>query len=62
MRHHLAAVLERTGWNISRTAALLGVVRNTVYAHIEKFRLEPAPAARPAPPASGTAPPWSLAR
>lgn len=39
VRRHLETALERTGWNIARTAALLGVARNTVYAHIEKFGL-----------------------
>ena len=46
-RRHLEAALERTGWNIARTAALLGLARNTVYAHIQKFDLGHA-AARPA--------------
>jgi len=39
IRQHLELSLERTGWNIARTAALLGVARNTVYAQIEKFGL-----------------------
>src|SRR4029453_10652334 len=38
-RDHLLATLERTGWNISRTAALLGISRNTVRARTERFRL-----------------------
>jgi len=53
-RRHLEAALERTGWNIARTAALLGLARNTVYAHIQKFDLghvsaRPAPARRVRP-------------
>lgn len=39
IRQHLELALERTGWNIARTAALLGVARNTVYAQIEKYGL-----------------------
>jgi tetratricopeptide (TPR) repeat protein len=38
-RRHLEAALQRTGWNIARTAALLGLARNTVYAHIQKYDL-----------------------
>jgi tetratricopeptide (TPR) repeat protein len=53
VRAQLAAALERTGWNISRAAALLGLARNTVYAHIRKFGLRggaaPPPRARRAP-------------
>jgi DNA-binding NtrC family response regulator/tetratricopeptide (TPR) repeat protein/class 3 adenylate cyclase len=41
MRDHLLAGLEQTGWNISRTAAVLGLSRNTVRARIEKFGLRP---------------------
>src|SRR5713226_9496042 len=36
MRDHLLAALTQTGWNISRTAALLGISRNTLRARIEK--------------------------
>jgi len=39
VREHLSATLERTGWNLSRTAALLGMARNTLRARIEKFGL-----------------------
>ena len=41
MREHLAAVLERTGWNISPGAEELGLSRNTVRARIERFGLRP---------------------
>ena len=41
MRDHMLAALEQTGWNISRTAAVLRLSRNTVRARIEKFRLRP---------------------
>jgi tetratricopeptide (TPR) repeat protein len=45
-RDHLRATLERTGWNISRTAALLGISRNTVRARTERFRLHQGETAR----------------
>src|SRR5262249_47295525 len=40
------------GWNISHTAARLGIARNTVYARIEKFDLRPDSSrkATPVPP------------
>jgi transcriptional regulator with AAA-type ATPase domain/tetratricopeptide (TPR) repeat protein len=45
LRGHLRAVLLQTGWNISRTASVLGITRNTVRARIEKLGLrEDAPA------------------
>src|SRR5712691_4752215 len=52
MRDHLLAALTQTGWNISRTAALLGISRNTLRARIERFDLRTgaspaAPARRP---------------
>ena len=37
MRDHLLTALEQTHWNISRTATLLGISRNTVRARIERF-------------------------
>lgn len=42
VRDHLLEVLEQTRWNISRTAALLDISRNTVRARIERFGLRPA--------------------
>jgi len=39
MRDHLRATLEQTGWNISRTAAILRISRNTLRARIEKLGL-----------------------
>jgi DNA-binding NtrC family response regulator/tetratricopeptide (TPR) repeat protein len=69
MGAHLRATLEETGWNISRTAALLGISRNTLRARMEKLGLRegaatvpkrdarPAiPARPPTPPPSGPAP------
>jgi transcriptional regulator with AAA-type ATPase domain/tetratricopeptide (TPR) repeat protein len=47
MREHLVEVLTRTDWNISRSAALLGIARNTLRARIEKYGLRPG--ARTAP-------------
>ncbi|PYM41649.1 MAG: hypothetical protein DME16_24740, partial [Candidatus Rokuibacteriota bacterium] len=41
VRDHLEATLEQTNWNISHTAAQLGVSRNTVRARIERFGLVP---------------------
>ncbi|HEY7869413.1 MAG TPA: AAA family ATPase, partial [Methylomirabilota bacterium] len=56
MGEHLRATLERTGWNISRTAAILGISRNTLRARIEKLGLREgaAPAVKRAasPPAT----------
>jgi transcriptional regulator with AAA-type ATPase domain/TolB-like protein len=40
-RQRLSDVLGRTGWNISRTAAILGITRNTVRARIAKYSLHP---------------------
>ena len=51
VRDHLRATLIQTGWNISRTAAMLGITRNTVRARIEKLGLRPDPA-----PAGGRRP------
>lgn len=39
MRNHLLEALEQQRWNISRTAAALGISRNTVRARIERFGL-----------------------
>ena len=39
MRGHLRATLEQTGWNISRTAAILRISRNTLRSRIEKLGL-----------------------
>jgi tetratricopeptide (TPR) repeat protein len=39
MRDHLLSTLQQTGWNISRTAAMLQISRNTLRARIEKLGL-----------------------
>ncbi|MGH9364586.1 MAG: AAA family ATPase, partial [Thermoanaerobaculia bacterium] len=41
MRAHVSEVLARTGWNLSRAAALLGIARNTLHARIRKYGLQP---------------------
>ena len=50
VRDRVAEVLRQTNWNISRTAAILGISRNTLRARIEKYGLRqgeaPAPALR----------------
>src|ERR1700730_11509014 len=59
MREHMRAVLLQTGWNISRTAALLGITRNTVRARMEKFGVRPdgpAPASGRRVPGGATPP------
>ena len=55
MREHLVDVLTQTGWNISRTAGLLGISRNTLRARMDKYGLReresaPKPVTRPRPP------------
>src|SRR5262245_23249350 len=59
-RGRLVEALARTGWNISRTAALLDITRNTVRARMRLYGLRPpAPAgveAAPSPPASAVTP------
>jgi len=39
-QHHVATILQRTGWNISRTAEILGVDRVTVYNKIKRYGLQ----------------------
>ncbi|HBH04632.1 MAG TPA: hypothetical protein DDZ42_22420 [Candidatus Rokubacteria bacterium] len=49
IRDHLLEVLQGTGWNLSRTAAALGISRNTLRARIAKYGLRAEDAA-PAEP------------
>src|SRR5439155_741321 len=49
VRDRVADVLRQTSWNISRTAALLGISRNTLRARIEKYGLRAGEAAAPPP-------------
>jgi transcriptional regulator with AAA-type ATPase domain/tetratricopeptide (TPR) repeat protein len=50
VRDRVIEALRQTSWNISRTAALLGISRNTLRARIEKYGLRPGEEALPAPP------------
>jgi transcriptional regulator with AAA-type ATPase domain/tetratricopeptide (TPR) repeat protein len=53
MRDHVQAVLDQTGGNISRAAAVLGVSRNTIRSHMQRFGLRGGGAGRgPRPPAT----------
>jgi predicted ATPase len=62
VRIHIQDVLEHTGGNISRTATLLGISRNTLRAHLDKLGLRPSAvrtakrATEPRPPPRRTAP------
>jgi transcriptional regulator with AAA-type ATPase domain len=49
MRDHLQAVLDQTGGNISHTAAILGIARNTLRSRIRKLALK---GSRPVAPPS----------
>jgi transcriptional regulator with AAA-type ATPase domain/tetratricopeptide (TPR) repeat protein len=49
MREHLRTTLTQTAWNISRTAALLGISRNTLRARIDKLGLRAESQAETAP-------------
>src|SRR5215831_9032419 len=66
MADHIRSALEQTGWNLSRTAARLGIARNTLRVRIEKLGIRlggaksnaPQRAASPRPrPAAGAAAP-----
>ncbi len=46
MRAHMQAVLEQCGGNVSRAAAALGISRNTLSSHVERFGLRVGPARR----------------
>ena len=39
-RAHIARVLDRSGWNISRAAEILGIDRTTLYAKIKRYELQ----------------------
>src|SRR5215468_2777527 len=47
MRNHLQGVLEQTGWNITHTAAILGIARNTLRSRIRKLRIKGSGAVAP---------------
>ena len=59
VRDRVIEVLGTTSWNISRTAALLGISRNTLRARIEKYGLRPG--AELAPPRAERRPPRAQA-
>jgi DNA-binding NtrC family response regulator len=40
VRARIQEALEETGGNISRTAVILGISRNTLRAHLDKLRAE----------------------
>jgi transcriptional regulator with AAA-type ATPase domain/tetratricopeptide (TPR) repeat protein len=48
MRGHLLAALEQHRWNISHTAAALGITRNTLRARMEKYGLREGRGSQPA--------------
>lgn len=62
MRDHLQAVLDQTGGNITHTAAILGIARNTLRSRIRKLGLKgfgavaPPSAAREGAPLAATGP------
>src|SRR2546428_3845957 len=58
VRDRLVEVLQRTSWNISRSAALLRISRNTLRARIERYGLRRE--GLPVPPAPRTAPKSSV--
>jgi DNA-binding NtrC family response regulator/tetratricopeptide (TPR) repeat protein len=71
MRVHLVEVLTQTEWNISRTATLLGISRNTLRARMDRYGLRERTAAPRTPPTrraagealpapTGTPPPSAL--
>src|SRR5262249_53116167 len=47
MRYHLQRVLEQTGWNITHTAAILGISRNTLRSRIRKLGIKGSGAVAP---------------
>src|SRR5438876_2019561 len=50
VRDRVVDVLQQTSWNISRTAGLLGISRNTLRARIEKYGLRQGETPAPPPP------------
>ena len=53
MRDHLQAVLEQTGGNITHTAAILGIARNTLRSRIRKLGIKGFGAVAPSTPRKG---------
>jgi DNA-binding NtrC family response regulator len=48
-KRHIAAILERTGWNVTRTAEVLGIDRVTVYNKMRRYGLQRERPAQEAP-------------
>jgi DNA-binding NtrC family response regulator/tetratricopeptide (TPR) repeat protein len=61
MADHIRSALEQTGWNLSRTAARLGIARNTLRVRIEKLGIRPGGAKSSAPPRRVPRPPRPVA-
>lgn len=40
-KQHIHKILEQTGWNISKSAAILGIDRSTLYNKIKRYELKP---------------------
>jgi len=57
MADHIRSALEQTGWNLSRTAARLGIARNTLRVRIEKLGIRPGGAKSSAPQRAAPRPP-----
>ncbi|MDQ1334874.1 MAG: hypothetical protein QG552_1824 [Thermodesulfobacteriota bacterium] len=47
-REHIVHILDRNGWNISRSAEILGIDRTTLYHKIKRYRIERPDDRRPA--------------
>jgi DNA-binding NtrC family response regulator/tetratricopeptide (TPR) repeat protein len=61
MADHIRSALEQTGWNLSRTAARLGIARNTLRVRIEKLGLRQGGAKASAPQRAAPRPPRPVA-
>jgi len=57
MADHILAALEQTGWNLSRTAARLGIARNTLRVRIDKLGIRQHGGARSSAPQRAAPPP-----
>jgi len=40
-REHILTILNQTGWNISKSSAILGIDRSTLYNKIHRYDLKP---------------------
>jgi DNA-binding NtrC family response regulator len=40
-REHILTILNQTGWNISKSSAILGIDRSTLYNKIQRYKLKP---------------------